>query len=351
VQLDGGEHAGVLVVQLERLLADRERRPRGVEGMIQLALGSLVPRSLEDHHEPVPRRLVDVAVVHADDLEKTREVRLHELAESLGLELLAEPRITGDIQEQDGDLLVALLQRRRRRIALEQVFDRVRHELAELTLELLEQFETLPRRLEMFERGGQLRVTRRQLAPREGRCAVISLIAAPSSATASPEPAGARTSKSPSPIRPVIRASSRSGRTTTWRMATARTPAAAPIVRSPMRIWRLRCRRTSANTGPIDVATRTTARTRLSLPWHPWHRSWFAMGWCRTNNGTPLSASNDSWGCIVSTARAKSGLANTRPGSRLIFWIEAITSFGSSASLLTCCSVARSVKASTPFLR
>jgi len=49
-------------------------------------------------------------------------------------------------------------------------------------------------------------------------------------------------------------------------MATASAPAAAAIVRTPIRICRLRCARTWAKTGSIELATRTTARTRLSLP-------------------------------------------------------------------------------------
>ena len=46
-------------------------------------------------------------------------------------------------------------------------------------------------------------------------------------------------------------------------MAMASTAAAARMVSRPIRTWRLRCVRTSAKTGSIDVATRTTARTLL----------------------------------------------------------------------------------------
>ena len=44
-------------------------------------------------------------------------------------------------------------------------------------------------------------------------------------------------------------------------------------------IWRLRCSRTSAMTGSIEVATWMTARTLWSEPWQPWQRSWFGIGW------------------------------------------------------------------------
>ena len=48
-------------------------------------------------------------------------------------------------------------------------------------------------------------------------------------------------------------------------MATVITPPAARIVSAAMSSWLLRWRRTSANTGSIDVATRTTARTLWSV--------------------------------------------------------------------------------------
>ena len=90
----------------------------------------------------------------------------------------------------------------------------------------------------------------------------MSLKAAPSWPISSRAPAGARASKSPSPTRRAATASWLMGRMTTRRMATVSTPAAATIVTRPIRIWRLRCRRTSASTGSIEVSTRTTARTR-----------------------------------------------------------------------------------------
>jgi hypothetical protein len=59
------------------------------------------------------------------------------------------------------------------------------------------------------------------------------------------------------------------GRTTTLRMASPSTPAAATMVRSATSICRLRWARTAASTGSMDVATRTTARTLWSVPWQP----------------------------------------------------------------------------------
>ena len=75
------------------------------------------------------------------------------------------------------------------------------------------------------------------------------------------------------------------------------------------------------------------------------------MGWCSVKSGTPFTVSSDSWGCIVSTARVKSGPVIVRPGSRRIFWMDATTSLGSSASFVTWRRVSRSVNASTPFRR
>ena len=141
------------------------------------------------------------------------------------------------------------------------------------------------------------------------------------------------------------------GRTTTKRMATASTAAAVTMVRIAIMICRLRCISTWASTGSIDVATRTTARTLWSVPWHPWHRSWLAIGWLRTNSVTPSRVSSASCVRSVSTARWNSGPVIVRPGSRRIFSMEATTSLGSSASFDTSRKVARSVKASTPFRR
>ena len=68
------------------------------------------------------------------------------------------------------------------------------------------------------------------------------------------------------------------GRTTTERITRARAPPATMMVTMPTMIWRLRWACTAANTGAMEVCTRTTARTLWSVPWHPWHRSWFGMG-------------------------------------------------------------------------
>ncbi len=107
----------------------------------------------------------------------------------------------------------------------------------------------------------------------------MSLRATASSPTSSRDPVRARAAKSPSPMRRATAASSWIGRTTTWRRATASSAAAAKMVRRPTTIWRLRCARTSAITGSMEVATCTTARTLWSVPWQPWHRSWFGIGW------------------------------------------------------------------------
>src|SRR5262249_51750401 len=132
VELHCREHARVLLVQLERLLADGEGRAGGVERVVLLAAPRIAAGPLEDDHEAIARRLVHVAVLRPDDLEEAGKIRLDELVESLGLELLAEARVAGDVEEEDGDLLVPLLERRRRGIPLEQILYGVRDELAEL---------------------------------------------------------------------------------------------------------------------------------------------------------------------------------------------------------------------------
>jgi hypothetical protein len=57
---------------------------RGVHGMIlATAVRLVLVGALEDHHEPVARRLVHVAVMGSDDLEEGREIGLHELVQLL----------------------------------------------------------------------------------------------------------------------------------------------------------------------------------------------------------------------------------------------------------------------------
>jgi len=123
------------------------------------------------------------------------------------------------------------------------------------------------------------------------------------------------------------------------------------MVRKPTSIWRLRCLRTSANTGSMLVATRTTARTLWSAPWHPWHFSWFSTGRCTVKNVVPSRCSSDSWVWSVSTARVKSGPVMAGPAGRAILEMESNTPFSSPAFFSTSWSVTRSVKASTPLRR
>ena len=138
MQPDRREHPAVLLVELFRALADGEGGAGDAERVV--GGGRL---GLEDDHEAVAGRLVDVAVVTLDDLEEAREVGLHELVQLLGLQLLGELRVAGDVEEEHRDLDVLLLQLGGVGILLEQPLDGLRHELRELALELLEQLEPL----------------------------------------------------------------------------------------------------------------------------------------------------------------------------------------------------------------
>ena len=171
----------------------------------------------------------------------------------------------------------------RRGIALEEILDGVGHELAELALELLQQLE-LWREACRFSSASASSVLR---APRSccawDRRTVMSLSAVPSSPTSSPE-AGARAAKvsladPPRDPRQLVdgphhheahgdREHGGRGQDREDRRSRSGDCAAS---------------RPGRSTGSIDVATRTTARTLWSVPWHPWHRSWLAIGWLRTN--------------------------------------------------------------------
>src|SRR5207302_548594 len=118
---------------------------------------------LENHHQAVAGRLADIAVVHLNDLEKGREIRLHQLVEPLGLELLGELGVAGDVEEEDRHLDALLLQLRGVRVLLEQALDGLGDELRQLPLELLQELQALARLLEILQGGGQLRVLRLEL--------------------------------------------------------------------------------------------------------------------------------------------------------------------------------------------
>jgi hypothetical protein len=138
VQADGREDAAVLLVELLGTLPDGE----GGAGGVQRVVGGGGLR-LEDDHEPVAGRLVDVAMVALDELEEAREVRLHELVQLARVQLLGQLRVAGDVEEQHRDLDVLLLQLGGVGVLLEEALDRLRHELGQLALELLEQLQPL----------------------------------------------------------------------------------------------------------------------------------------------------------------------------------------------------------------
>ena len=154
----------MLFVQLDRALADRERGARGIERVVHGPAAGIAALGLENDHEPIARRLVHVALVLADDLEEGGEVGLHQLVEPLGLHLLGEARVARNVEEENGDLLLPLLQLGGRRVALEQFLDRIGHELGELALELLQHFQALARGLELLEAPPVLRPGRREAA-------------------------------------------------------------------------------------------------------------------------------------------------------------------------------------------
>ena len=170
VELDRREDPAVFLVQRRRPLVDGEGCPRRVQRVVGRAA-----LRLEDDHQAVAGRLVHVAVVALDDLQKAREIGLHELIEALGVELLGELRVAGDVEEHDRDLDRALLELGRVRAPLEELLDGVGHELGQLALELLEQRQSLARLLEVLERGLQLLVLGRQLGvgPGEPRRHVV----------------------------------------------------------------------------------------------------------------------------------------------------------------------------------
>ena len=89
-------------------------------------------RVLEDHHEAVARRLVDVATLPEDLVEKRAEVALDQVVQAGCIEAVAQPAVADDVDEEDGQVDVALGERGRLGRALDQVLDDPRHDLGQV---------------------------------------------------------------------------------------------------------------------------------------------------------------------------------------------------------------------------
>src|SRR5215510_11504422 len=122
-------------VHAQRIEAVRELRPdlRGaaVNGPRSVHRGPGMVALVEDHHEPVARRLVHVATVLDDLVEECPEVALHESVEIVGREARREPRIAADVGKKHAHIRLALVEAGRLRRFLYEVAHPLRHELGE----------------------------------------------------------------------------------------------------------------------------------------------------------------------------------------------------------------------------
>ena len=103
-----------------------EDAQRGLHGIARVALGLLV---LEDHHETVARRLVDVAAIAQDLVEEGPEVALDHDVDAVGIVALRQPGVAGDVHEEHGHVHLALGELGRLRRLLDELLDPARHEL------------------------------------------------------------------------------------------------------------------------------------------------------------------------------------------------------------------------------
>ncbi len=101
----------------------RVDRPHAVRGGIAV---------LEDRHEPVARRLVDVAARVGDAVQEAAEVSLDERVEVHRGDALGEAAVAADVHEEHGDVELLLGQSGRLGIGGDQALDRVGHELGEV---------------------------------------------------------------------------------------------------------------------------------------------------------------------------------------------------------------------------
>jgi hypothetical protein len=148
-----GVGAGELLVELRDPGQEPEGRPGGVQRMPRQAA-----LALEDHHQAVAGGLVHIAVLGANDLQERGEVLLDHAVQARGRELLRQARVALDVEEEHRDVGLALLELAGVGVLLEEARHRLRHELRELALDLLEQLELPGRLTETLERARQLEV-------------------------------------------------------------------------------------------------------------------------------------------------------------------------------------------------
>src|SRR5262249_60596879 len=86
---------------------------------------------VKDHHEPVARRLVDVAPVLDDLVEEGPEVALHEGVEIVGGQTRGQPRVAADVGEEHAHVRLPLVEGGRLRRFLDELPYPLGHELGE----------------------------------------------------------------------------------------------------------------------------------------------------------------------------------------------------------------------------
>ena len=125
---------------------------------------------LENHHETVAGRLVDVAAALEDLVEERAEVALDEPVHRRGVQASGQPRVAGDVDEQYRDVGLALGELGRVRRLLDQALHRARHELRQAGADRLENLHATQRRLQrvicacVLEGDGALRRNDAQVA-------------------------------------------------------------------------------------------------------------------------------------------------------------------------------------------
>src|SRR5262249_5270504 len=109
-----------------------QKQQGGVDGSARVRLGVGI---LEDGHESVTGRLIDVAAPLVDTVEERREVTFDQRVQRLWRQSLAHVGVAGDVEKEDGDVPVPLRQPWGLGVRQDETLYRLRNELGEVVLD------------------------------------------------------------------------------------------------------------------------------------------------------------------------------------------------------------------------
>ena len=102
---NGRIDASEFLVQIREFVIDLHCRSGGMQGMPCRAF-----LALEDHHEPIASGFIDIPMIGANDLQKTRKIILNETIQALRWQMLRQARVALHIETQHRDIRFAFFE-------------------------------------------------------------------------------------------------------------------------------------------------------------------------------------------------------------------------------------------------